>query len=360
MKCLKCGYENPNDVQYCLQCGNPLTSQAVNPLGNNVLSQSVTNTSTQNTNSGNPSQDLEKTMIFPTNPTPTNPVVSEPKVETPSTNKNIPDMMNAFEPMNDFPQETQVKVDHSQVNEQVTQSTIPNSVENISINSSKPVENVVPPVVSPTNPVENAMVVPEKPAEPVFGVEKNKVQSTEPVTLNDHQLQQLTLDFVGKNGAKVLSKNINWSAFLFGPLYFFYRRMILFGILLMIIEGLANSFALKILGNSSSFFIAIVIYVLVGLIVGSLFKNIYMIHTKKKINKVLAYNPNESFENIRVQVARLGGTSISNVLSVFGLAMASLVILLPFVATKGIVDFLSENVTITTNNQNQISEYDNF
>ena len=36
MKCLKCGYENPNDVQYCLQCGNPLTSQAVNPLGNNV------------------------------------------------------------------------------------------------------------------------------------------------------------------------------------------------------------------------------------------------------------------------------------------------------------------------------------
>lgn len=191
-------------------------------------------------------------------------------------------------------------------------------------------------------------------------MEKNKVQSTEPVTLNDHQLQQLTLDFVGKNGAKVLSKNINWSAFLFGPLYFFYRRMILFGILLMIIEGLANSFALKILGNSSSFFIAIVIYVLVGLIVGSLFKNIYMIHTKKKINKVLSYNPNESFENIRVQVARLGGTSISNVLSVFGLAMASLVILLPFVAAKGIVDFLSENVTITTNNQNQISEYDNF
>ena len=85
MKCLKCGYENPNDVQYCLQCGNPLTSQAVNPLGNNVLSQSVTNTSTQTTNSGNPSQDLEKTMIFPANPTPTNPVVSEPKVETPAT-----------------------------------------------------------------------------------------------------------------------------------------------------------------------------------------------------------------------------------------------------------------------------------
>ncbi|HIT12227.1 MAG TPA: zinc-ribbon domain-containing protein [Candidatus Pelethosoma merdigallinarum] len=56
MKCLKCGYENPNDVQYCLQCGNPLTSPAVNPLGNNVLSQSVTNTSAQNTNSGNPSQ----------------------------------------------------------------------------------------------------------------------------------------------------------------------------------------------------------------------------------------------------------------------------------------------------------------
>lgn len=56
MKCLKCGYENPNDVQYCLQCGNPLNSQAVNPLGNNVLSQSVTNTSAQNTNSGNPSQ----------------------------------------------------------------------------------------------------------------------------------------------------------------------------------------------------------------------------------------------------------------------------------------------------------------
>ena len=172
MKCLKCGYENPNDVQYCLQCGNPLTSPAVNPLGNNVLSQSVTNTSAQTTNSGNPSQDLEKTMIFPANPTPTNPVVSEPKVETPSTNKNIPDMMNAFEPMNDFPQETQVKADHPQVNEQVTQSTISNSVENNTINSSKPVENVVPPVVSPTNPVENSTFSPEKPAEPVFGVEK--------------------------------------------------------------------------------------------------------------------------------------------------------------------------------------------
>lgn len=60
MKCLKCGYENPNDVQYCLQCGNPLTSQVVNPLENNVSNQSVTNTSTQTTNSVNPSQDLEK------------------------------------------------------------------------------------------------------------------------------------------------------------------------------------------------------------------------------------------------------------------------------------------------------------
>ena len=220
MKCLKCGYENPNDVQYCLQCGNPLTSQAVNPLGNNVSSQSVTNTSTQTTNSGNPSQDLEKTMIFPANPTPTNPVVSEPKVETPPTNTNIPEMMNAFEPMNSFPQETQVKADQPQVNEQVTQSTIPNSVE-----------NVVPPVVSPTNPVENSTVAPEKPAEPVFGVEKNRVQSTGPTTLTDHQLQQLTLDFVGKNGAKVLSKNMNWSAFFFSSVYFLYRRMVLYGIL---------------------------------------------------------------------------------------------------------------------------------
>lgn len=358
MKCLKCGYENPNDVQYCLQCGNPLTSQAVNPLGNNVLSQSVTNTSAQTTNSGNPSQDLEKTMIFPANPTPTNPVVSEPKVETSSTNTNIPDMMNAFEPMNDFPQETQVKVDHSQVNEQVTQSTIPNSVENNTINSSKPVENVVPPVVSPTNPVENSTVAPEKPAEPVFGVEKNRVQSTGPTTLTDHQLQQLTLDFVGKNGAKVLSKNMNWSAFFFSSVYFLYRRMVLYGILYSIFISIVGYVLMNFVQNA--FLLQTIVLILTGLIAASLFKNIYNYYVRNKINSIVASHPGESFENLRVYVAQKGGTNLGNVFAQLGISFIVSMTVLSTAVVMGAIGTARSTIDNTpiSNSYDSTSYYD--
>ena len=358
MKCLKCGYENPNDVQYCLQCGNPLTSQAVNPLGNNVLSQSVTNTSAQTTNSGNPSQDLEKTMIFPANPTPTNPVVSEPKVETPSTNTNIPDMMNAFEPMNSFPQETQVKVDHPQVNEPIVQSTIPNAVGNNTINPSKPVENVVPPVVSPTNPVENSTVAPEKPAEPVFGVEKNRVQSTGPTTLTDHQLQQLTLDFVGKNGAKVLSKNMNWSAFFFSSVYFLYRRMVLYGILYSIFTSIVGYVLMNFVQNA--FLLQTIVLILTGLIAASLFKNIYNYYVRNKINSIVASHPGESFENLRVYVAQKGGTNLGNVFASLGFSFLVSMTILSTAVVMGAIGMARSTIDNTpiSNSYDSTSYYD--
>ena len=108
--------------------------------------------------------------------------------------------------------------------------------------------------------------------------------------------------------------------------------MIALGLLLAIIQTviynmIINAIVTMKLSILETFLINIVIYILIGLIVGLCFKNIYENHAKRKIKKVLAYNKNESFENIRVQVARIGGTNIAAPFVYIGI----LILLLPLI-----------------------------
>lgn len=365
MKCDSCGYENPSDVQYCLKCGKELSKT---PESNNNVMEVNNNVTESNNNESmvfsteQPTQSetvLEKTMVIPNMSalTKEEPVVSSninnsntnitgndiltqnnvfPNVVSNNTGvteatvneapiqeqSEIPDLMNAFEPMDAQPK-NQVS---SEASTTVASAAV-NPMEDIISQSVTPVGPQTPPVEpspssSTTTPATDS----------VIGVEKNKVVSNEPRVLSESEHKQLMKDFTGNNYPKLLVKTINWSAFFFGFLYFFYRRMIALGLLLAIIQTviynmIINAVVTMKLSILETFLINIVIYILIGLIVGLCFKNIYENHAKRKIKKVLAYNKNESFENIRVQVARIGGTNIAAPFAYIGI----LILLLPLI-----------------------------
>ena len=146
MKCDSCGYENPSDVQYCLKCGKELSKT---PESNNNVMEVNNNVTESNNNESmvfsteQPTQSetvLEKTMVIPNMSalTKEEPVVSSninnsntnitgndiltqnnvfPNVVSNNTGvteatvneapiqeqSEIPDLMNAFEPMDAQP-----------------------------------------------------------------------------------------------------------------------------------------------------------------------------------------------------------------------------------------------------------------
>ena len=405
MKCDSCGYENPSDVQYCLKCGKelsktPETNNNVTEANNNVVTPNNNVTETNNNESmvfstEQPTQsetDLEKTMVIPNISalTKEEPVVSSnidnsntningndtltpnnvfPNVESSNTGvtettinetqtqeqSEIPDLMNAFEPM-----DAQPKNPVSSEAPTTVASAAVNPMEDIISQSATPVEPQTPPVEPSPSPATTTPT-------PVIGVEKNKVVSNEPRVLSESEHKQLMKDFTGNNYPKILVKTINWSAVFFGSLYFFYRRMIALGLLLMAIESVVYNVINKTLVTMNlsilgKLFINIGIYILVGLIIGLCFKNIFVNHAKRKIKKVLAYNKNESFENIRVQVARIGGTNIAAPFAYIGVSTLLLPLILIFTIGSGVasmIDSIQSQLDISqSNTASDISDCD--
>ncbi len=57
---------------------------------------------------------------------------------------------------------------------------------------------------------------------------------------------ELLETFIGKNYNRITGKSFNWSAFFFGSFYVLYRKMYLYGLLLMIFTNIISIFSLNI------------------------------------------------------------------------------------------------------------------
>ena len=109
--------------------------------------------------------------------------------------------------------------------------------------------------------------------------------------------EELLKAFIGPNYEK-FGKIFNWSAYVFTGLYFLYRKMILFTILIFIFQVL-------LLITFKSLLTSLVMSVIVGFLANPL----YIFHAKVKIDKIKRENPNADMHFYKQKCSSVGGTS---------------------------------------------------
>ena len=156
------------------------------------------------------------------------------------------------------------------------------------------VENSEVPEENNNTTVSNETKSPEGPS-----VVKPNAYNVEAVVVTEEE--QLIYEYIGNNHKKIVHKRFNFAALFFNALYFFYRKMTVFGILLLIVNVvLMNYFPLGIL--------------VLCLFCGLFTNKIYVSHVKKKINIIEKRNMDAGLPALLVICEKEGGTSGSLVL----------------------------------------------
>lgn len=124
-------------------------------------------------------------------------------------------------------------------------------------------------------------------------------QVTQNNAINTNEDEILLESFVGENYSKIRYNKFNIGALFAAPLYFFYRKMIIYGILFLILHTAISS----IINNEySSIFLFAIAAVTVN--------KIYINFAKKKIAKIKEKNKDKALNELKVICAKKGGTSI--------------------------------------------------
>ena len=109
--------------------------------------------------------------------------------------------------------------------------------------------------------------------------------------------------YVGPNYDLMIKRLFNFGAFFFTVLYYFYRKMILNGLLIMFLQGVMVYFF------PDKLYLVLIINVLCGLFTNRLYINF----TARKINKIIKNNPGKSLPEIKGMCYALGGRSFKRV-----------------------------------------------
>ena len=182
--------------------------------------------------------------------------------------------------------------------------------------------------------------------EKIFEQESNAYQSNLNI-INDNKSEANNLyeAFVGKNYQKILTRTINFPGLFFGVLYMFYRKLFLYGILVIIAQVI-----LTILLPS---YITKMPYLafIPNLLIGFLFNKVYLSFAGKKIDRIKSNNLRATKEELRELCAKEGGTSIGKIfLGLFVTTIISILIglLIAFVilglSFKRIIDFVKDPI----------------
>lgn len=124
-------------------------------------------------------------------------------------------------------------------------------------------------------------------------------QVTQNNAINTNEDEILLESFVGENYSKIRYNKFNIGALFAAPLYFFYRKMIIYGILFLILHTAISS----IINNEySSIFLFAIAAVTVN--------KIYINFAEKKIAKIKEKNKDKTLNELKVICAKKGGTSI--------------------------------------------------
>lgn len=139
-------------------------------------------------------------------------------------------------------------------------------------------------------------------------VVKPNAYNVEAVVVTEEE--QLIYEYIGNNHKKIVHKRFNFTALFFGPLYYFYRKMTIYGILLTLLNVvLLNFFPLGIL--------------VLCLFCGLFTNKIYVNYAKNKINIIQKRNMDAGVPALLLICEKEGGTSGSLVL--LGIILSGLI-----------------------------------
>lgn len=139
-------------------------------------------------------------------------------------------------------------------------------------------------------------------------VVKPNAYNVEAVVVTEEE--QLIYEYIGNNHNKIVHKRFNFAALCFGPLYYFYRKMTIYGILLTLLNVvLFNFFPLGIL--------------VLCLFCGLFTNKIYVNYVKNKINIIQKRNMDAGVPALLLICEKEGGTSGSLVL--LGIILSGLI-----------------------------------
>ena len=141
--------------------------------------------------------------------------------------------------------------------------------------------------------------------------------------------EDILVAYVGNNFEKIAGKPFNFAAFFFGNLYLFYRKKLLYGLILFIIATILSRFMNTVLINIG-----------MNIIIGAAFNTLYMYDAKAYVKNLKQKNPTQTNAELRDKCKKVGGTSViyiivGMVVSYFvGIVVAMFMIKLGFANTK--------------------------
>ena len=159
-------------------------------------------------------------------------------------------------------------------------------------------------------------------------------------SINDEELLRA---FIGNNYEKITTRPFNFAGFFFTTFYMFYRKMLLYAILLFLV----NLVVLNVINN----FIVIIGF---NVAIGFLVNKIYLYYAKKKIDKIKFQNQQKDINVLKGLCSAKGGTSVGKIflgfLAEIGIAFVVLFVML-IAGVGGMVGslFNPDNWNITIN-----------
>ena len=159
--------------------------------------------------------------------------------------------------------------------------------------------------------------------------QENNVNVTDNV-INDEGLIKA---YVGNNYDKLKSGSWSWCAFLFGSLYYFYRKMWLLGLLWYAIAIVGNLFLQSLMRLIN----------LVLIIVGSIkFMEWYLKHVNEQVAKIKMENPGKTQEELASICRKKGGTTAIPIV-IFVLLYLAIILFTGIPAIMSIIDDAKSN-----------------
>lgn len=131
---------------------------------------------------------------------------------------------------------------------------------------------------------------------------------------NDEYIkEEMLIDaYIGRNADKLRNFGFSWCMFFLGVLYAFYRKMWLFGIIMILLYVVAS----MITGNIP--LINRILDFVIGIVASMIFKEKYIAHVTKKVANIQSKYPNKTHEELIKICKKKGGISILALIIILG------------------------------------------
>lgn len=328
MRCLKCGFENPNGSVVCSNCGTSLTNVNINQnnmISNNNLGnmQQMNDSAQQNIFDANSFNNNQVNQVNNMN----NNMQNETNINNNSQSMNINNANNDFQSPSMNNQNNMNMVNDSSNNEDkkvkkkklkwwipvllfvgaFVSILIPVILETILGNENAQSSNLFNILNVIFIGLSGLLVVSSIVSIPIVIVKyKQNDSNNQEKKLDDYLNSNASLDdkllasFIGNNYDKIINNKFSLSACFLCVWYLFYRKIYLISIIIMIISFVIGLF-LPVLSG--------VYTIILMACSGLLFNKLYVKYAKKKIDKIKVENTNMAEDDLIKLAGQKGGVS---------------------------------------------------